>query len=340
MRSDAPTEISRLGGMQAQHPPSPYIGLWSRLVEFDRTTLESAVMSDRVLKATLMRGTLHLVAAGDYSFYRAALRSGLSVYEDTVKAMRQRGVDVEGLAEAVRARLREAPMARQEVRRLASSFAPQDLPDWAGYAALAVGGGVIHSRENALFGFQPVMFRLGPEIDEVPPSDAWQRVITTYLRAFGPATRGDLAQWSGQPVGDFAGVLEAMDLRTERGDDGRSFLDLPDAPLPGAETPAPVRFLPKWDNVLLAYDKRDRILPEPYRKIVIRKNGDVLPTFLVDGFVAGSWDAPLRGRAVMTLTALSSLDRAARAEVEAEGERLLAWLRPETDRRGLAWAAA
>src|SRR5438067_4680655 len=105
-------------------------------------------------------------------------------------------------------------------------------------------------------------------------------------------------------------------------------MDLPDAPCPEPDVPAPVRFLPKWDNLLLAYQRRERVLPEHYRKTVIRKNGDVLPTFLIDGMVAGTWEAPLRGRAVLTLTPLQPIPQREGEEVEREGEQLLAWLRP------------
>ena len=110
-----------------------------------------------------------------------------------------------------------------------------------------------------------------------------------YLGAFGPASRADFAVWSGMRVSDFAEAFEALEpLRRFRDENGRELLDLQRAPLPAADTPAPVRFLPKWDNVLLAFADRTRVLPEEYRKTVIAKNGDVAQTFLVDGVVAGT----------------------------------------------------
>ena len=101
-----------------------------------------------------------------------------------------------------------------------------------------------------------------------------------------------------------------------------------------------LRFLPKWDKLLVAYQRRERVLPEPHRKIVICKNRDVLPTFLVDGMVGGTWDAPLRGRAVLTLTPLGTIVPKNRDEVEREGERLLAWPRPDSGRREVRWATS
>jgi hypothetical protein len=165
-------------------------------------------------------------------------------------------------------------------------------------------------------------------------------VVRSYLAAFGPATRGDLAQWLGRPVSLFSPALDSVDLVTFQAGDGRKLVDLPDAPRPDADVPAPVRFLPKWDNLLLAYDHRERVLPEALRKTVIRKNGDVLATFLVDGMVAGAWEAPLRGRATMTLEAFSSLSARNRRAVESEAERLHGWLRPDAGKREIIWKQA
>ena len=122
-------------------------------------------------------------------------------------------------------------------------------------------------------------------------------LVRRYLAAFGPATRADIADWSGLRVADFAAALEALEpLRRFRDENGRELLDVQRAPLPAADTPAPVRFLPKWDNTLLAHADRRRVLPEELRKAVIGKNGDVTQTFLVDGVVAGSWSADKKGK--------------------------------------------
>jgi len=162
-------------------------------------------------------------------------------------------------------------------------------------------------------------------------------VVTSYLAAFGPASRADIAGWLGRSVGIFSAALDSLDLVTFQAGDGRKLVDLLDAPRPDATVAAPVRFLPKWDNLLLAYDRRERVLPDAIRKTVIRKNGDVLPTFLVDGAVAGAWEAALRGRAVMSLTPFASLSVKNRKAVEREAESLLAWLRPDSGQHGVAW---
>ena len=148
-------------------------------------------------------------------------------------------------------------------------------------------------------------------------------MLRRYLAAFGPASRRDLTAWSMMHVPEIKRALERLELRRFRDESGKELLDVPDGPLPDAATPAPVRFLPKWDNVLLAWADRTRVLPEPYRKTVIGQNGDVAQTFLVDGFVAGTWRAE-KGR--VTVEPFGKLSREAKAELAEEVERLEAFL--------------
>jgi hypothetical protein len=339
VKLDAVSAVERLAGMQAQHSPSPYIGLWSRLHDFGREELEAAVLEDRLFKATLMRGTLHLVSARHFHHYRHISRNVYHVYSQMVEQLRERGIDVDAVRAEIVATVRQRPLKRAEVRMVGRDRIPEDLPEWAAWSTVALSGELMNVADDARFGyFGGSRYRVAPPLDG-DPAGAIRHVVTAYFAAFGPATRGDLAQWSGQPVSLFAEAIDSLDLVSFRAEDGRTLLDLPDAPRPEPDIPAPVRFLPKWDNILLAYARRERVLPEEYRKIVIRKNGDVLPTFLVDGAVAGTWDAPLRGRAVLTLTPLRPLPPAQRDEVEQEGEQLLAWLRPDTDRHELRWTA-
>jgi hypothetical protein len=145
-----------------------------------------------------------------------------------------------------------------------------------------------------------------------------------YLAAFGPASRRDLVAWSMMHVPEVQRALDRLEpLRRLRDEHGRELFDVPRAPLPDPDTPAPVRFLPKWDNVLLAFHDRTRVLPEPYRRRVIGANGDVAQTFLVDGLVAGTWRAE-DGR--VSVEPFAPLPRAARHEVEEESKRLESFL--------------
>jgi hypothetical protein len=149
-------------------------------------------------------------------------------------------------------------------------------------------------------------------------------MLGRYLAVFGPATRQDIVAWTMMHVPEISRALDRLEpLRRFRDERGRELLDVPRAPLPEAETPAPVRFLPKWDNVLLAFKDRTRVLPEQYRKAVIRVNGDVAQTFLVDGFVAGIWRVE-DGRVV--LEPFASVSRSVRVELEDEAARLEAFL--------------
>ena len=184
---------------------------------------------------------------------------------------------------------------------------------------------IVHHPETALW--RPRTERRFVAIDEPAahvPVEARAAIFRRYLAAFGPSTRRDIGAWSMMHVPEIDAALELLEpLRRFRDEQGRELLDVPRAPLPDAETPAPVRFLPKWDNVLLAWADRTRVLPDEYRKRVIKMNGDVAQTFLVDGFVAGIWRVE-EGRVVAE--PFEPLSRAARREVEDEAERLEAFL--------------
>jgi winged helix DNA-binding protein len=153
-----------------------------------------------------------------------------------------------------------------------------------------VSGHLAHHHETALWRGQPeALFVALEEPEQHDPTEARAETLRRYLAAFGPSTRGDIVAWSKMQVPEIQRALDGLVLRRFRDEHGRELLDVPRGPLPSPETPAPVRFLPKWDNLLLAFADRTRVLPEEYRKRVIRANGDVAQTFLVDGFVAGTW---------------------------------------------------
>jgi hypothetical protein len=314
--------IERLAGLQAQWPPSPYIGLWSRVAGFRRETLEQAVLKGDVVKPTVMRGTLHLITARDYPVFWTALRDMPTWFDETHLAHALEALPgVRALAEAAPLTMKDA------LEHLEASHGHVDIEARRIFHAVRRHGHLLHARETALWSSRPLAVyhpHAAPAALDVVAARA--EVVRRYLRAFGPATRADIADWSGLRVSDFAGALETLEpLRRFRDENGRELLDLPRAPLPPPETPAPVRFLPKWDNTLLAHADRRRVLPEDLRKSVVAKNGDVTQTFLVDGLVAGSWAADKKGK--ISLTPFVPLPRVARRDVEAEAARLEAWLR-------------
>ena len=263
-----PRAIERVGALQAQWPPSPYIALWSRLEDFRREQLVRALERRQVVRATLMRTTLHHVSARDYLAYAGESRSRRCLESQLAKF--PGALDHDELVETIVRHASERPRSRPEL--------------------------------FALLGGETAMAFL----------------VRRYLAAFGPATRADAAQWTGLAVVTLEPAFELLQLRRFRDEEGRELYDLPRAPLPPASTPAPPRFLPMWDSTLLAHSDRTRILPEAYRKIVIRKSGDVRRTFLVDGFVAGLWDFD-DGR--VRLEPFEPLSVTKRRALEAEGKR-------------------
>lgn len=320
-RLSPPAAIERLAGMQAQWPRAPYVGLWTRVDGFRREALERAIRGGRVVKATVMRGTLHLVSARDYPLFWSALQ-GMRTWADAESAALG-----ERIAPALRAFFADGARSVQEVlEHLASEHGVGDeLLRRRAWFVARTQAHVLHAPETALWSARPqAVFAAVDEPAAADPQAARTELVRRYLAAFGPAARADLADWSGMRVSDFAAALDALEpLRRFRDERGRELLDLPRAPLPPGDTPVPVRFLPKWDNLLLGFADRTRVLPEAYRKAVIAKNGDVAQTFLVDGLVAGTWRAE---RGTVRVEPFAPLPRAVRREVDEESRRLGAFL--------------
>jgi hypothetical protein len=311
--------VEKLCAIQAQWPQSPYIALWTRLTGFRKEQLTRALESHKVVKATLFRITLHMTSARDYPYYAAAFLPAARE-----KTPRVTGKQLEKLAQRVRAAAMEATLTHEQ---LESMGADEIGSRWrmrvmAPLLHMPPGGTWSHYGRVQLRAMEAV---LGVELPS--REDGAERLVQRYLNAFGPATQQDLQRFGGLRVGDLRAGLERVELRSFRDERGRVLLDLPGTPLPDGETPAPVRFLPKWDSSLLAYapPERTRILPEEFRTMVIAKNGDVAPTVLVDGFVAATWD--VGAKRDLTITPLRKLTKAERAEIDDEGERLVEFFR-------------
>jgi hypothetical protein len=312
--------VERLAGLQAQWAPSPYVALWSRVEGFERRALDRALLSGGVVRALLMRATIHTISARDLPYFDAAVREAR-----TLGRVRGTPPPHAEVVERVVALTRDRPLTRNEVMD-ALGFHPRtpNVEELRTYSWLLALGRLERTPESALWGFRgsPAFAPADHELAPQPEASAY--LARRYLAAFGPATRADLSQWSGVPVRDFAPGLETLQLRRFRDERGRELLDLPRAPLAPADAVAPTRLLPRWDELLLAHADRTRVLPEEYRKTVIKKNGDVLQTLLVDGFVAGIWREE-RGRVV--LEPFKPIPRTARQELEVEARRLEEWLR-------------
>jgi hypothetical protein len=328
---DVMAATERIGGLQAQEPASPHIGLWTRLAGFVPADLDLALAQRSVVKGTLMRSTLHIVSAADYLHLWPAVvpRLGSSRRQDRetppnakrLAALRARAeaftAEPRGLGE-LREHLGDADgMARDEVlwwirRSVAFAHAPSDVA-WS-------------------FGRRPRLAYALPWLaaDGWPTTDeALKHLVRRYLGAFGPATAADLSQWSGLAVGTVRPGIAALDsageLRRFSDERGRELLDLEGAPLPDADTPAPPRLLPMWDSTLLAFADRTRVISDQDRRVVIARNGDTLPTFTVDGAVVGLWWAAAEpgGRTRIVIEPFRlPLARVVARTLEQEGERL------------------
>jgi hypothetical protein len=338
VRMPAEDMVSHLVGMQAQAPNPPYLGLWTRLDGFRLDELAELVTARRVVRIALMRGTIHLVTAGDCLLLRVPLQPVLDRGLQGTFGRALAGVDPAEVAAAGRALVEEEPLTFDAIgRRLADR--------WPGVAPLALANAV----------------RAGVALVQVPPRGLWGRsgqakhtsveswlggpvepdsapdaMVLRYLAAFGPATVADMQKWSG-----LTGLREVVErqrsrLRGFRDGNGRDLYDLPDAPRPDPDTPAPVRYLPEFDNLLLSHEDRTRVMTEEDRARVMSVNGIVAGTVLVDGFVHGHWKIHrARGSAVLRVTPFRRLTKRDAAAVAAEGERLLAFAAAEAKQRDL-----
>jgi hypothetical protein len=308
--------IERVAGLQAQWAPATYVGLWTRIEGFARPTLERALLRRLVVRAVLMRGTIHLVSLADYARFSAAVGAPPWLRAEAAAA-------AEGLHDAIRAFGHE-PRTRAEIKEYLDREHGVDsgTADTLWYA-LRTRGRLTHAPESGLWKQHGLTRYVTVECEPADLETARVELVRRYLAAFGPATRADIAEWSGLRVREIEPALDALEPLLRFYDErGRELVDLPRAPRPAASTPAPVRFLPRFDNLVLSHRDRNRVIADEHRGDVI-EGGWVKSTFLVDGFVAGVWEVE-RGRVV--LEPFAPLPRSVQREVEDEAKRLEAWI--------------
>ena len=317
-RLTVPRAIERLCALQAQYSPSPYIALWSRLTALRKEQFTGALEDRKVVKSSLFRITLHITSARDYPYFAAAWLP--AARERTPRIPVERMAELSRKVEAAA----KKPITHEQLERIAAE-------EMGGRWRTRTLAPLLQVPPSGTWGFhgrpELLLMKTWLGVDLPTREEGAKHLVRSYLASFGPATQQDLLRFAGVRVGDLRPGLERLELQTYRDERGRVLLDLPRAPLPDGEVPAPVRFLPKWDSSLLAYapPERTRILPEKFRNIVIRKNGDVLPTVLVDGFVAATWNVD-RKRG-LEIEPLRRLTKAERAEIDEEGERLVEFVR-------------
>jgi winged helix DNA-binding protein len=334
-REDVPASdaIERLVGMQAQVPMDPYIGLWTRLHGFDPAELAGMLTDRRAVRASLMRATIHLVTARDMRRLRPLMEPVIQrmFWTGSPFGRAIQGVDTDALVSLVRELIEERPRTRAELRPLLA----ERWPDHDSDAMSAIGYllPVVQVPPRGVWGqsgqatWTTAESWLGRPLDAEPSIDD---LVVRYLEGYGPAAVMDIQAWCG--LTKLNEVVERLGsrLRVYADEAGRELFDVPDAPLPDADTPAPVRFLPEYDNSLLGYKDRTRVIGTEARR---RLDSDILgnfSTFLVDGFVAGRWKLTReRTAARITIEPVVRLSATARTNLTDEGGRLAAFLVPD-----------
>jgi hypothetical protein len=321
-RADVPVldAVAQLCGLQAQEPQEPFVGLWSRLRAFDPAVLSDLLTSRRVVRTHLMRRTVHLLTAEDALAWRA--RHDTMLRQRVLGNYRRElgGVDLDELAAAGRAVLADdEPRSMTELARALAARWPAPGPRALGEMLIA-----------ALIPVARLLSSwLGSEIDPSSPDGTdpvGQALVRRYLAAFGPAASADLRAWCG--LAGLPGAVAAIreELVTFHDEHGRELLDLPDAPRPNPETPAPARFLPAFDNAILGYQHRSRIIDDAHRGLSVAGERVVL----VDGWVAATWNVEAD---TVIVTPLRSLSQADRTDVGEQGRELASFLSyDESDR--------
>lgn len=325
--------VERLVALQSQVPHDPYVALWSRVDPFRAEVLSDALEERRAVRMTLLRGTLHLVTARDAVGLRALVQPGIErvIYGSSPLRKAVDSVDMDELFAVLRTALEEGPRTRAELVKEVAARWPDADADSLGYGMYALPTVQVTPRglwlRSGRSAFTTMQVWLGEAPDPAPQVDT---LVRRYLAAFGPATPADMQYWSGIP-----GLPEVFErlrprLRILRDEEGRELFDVPRAPLPDPDLPAPVRFLPEYDNVVIGHKDRSRIVPEG-----IPRWSDVgWGSVLVDGMGAARWRLfEAKSGATFRIEPFRRLTREEQAETREEASRLAAFLAPEANVR-------
>lgn len=326
--------LERLVALQAQVASPPYFGLWSRVEGFNPSELMKLRDQGKAVRAALLRSTLHWVTASDYTWIRPILQPALERAWQGFFGVRKSSIEVQPLCQAAREILNAGPISM-------SSLSDEMLKHFPAWNKHAMEYGV--RTHLPLVQVSPAGTWKGGTaaryaLFEVAPKADATRLVRSYLAAFGPATPKDIAAWAGfSAIGK---TMEAMrdELSTYKDEDGRILYDLPKAKIIAGDTPAPLRFVAEYDNLILAHADRSRIVPEALRKQVFLTAGRVRATVLVDGFVAGAWKLEKdKKQTRLVVEIFCRQPKAVRDAIQAEGERLLQFAEAEQGHLDVRW---
>lgn len=339
-----PTVVEHLLGLQAQAPMPPYLGLWSRCAGFDPHELGAMLLDRRAVRMTLMRATVHLVTVADALLLRPLLQQVIERVHQGAFGRRMGAADPAELAGATRELLADGPLTARELgRRLVARGIGADVEAIGNaarvYAPLVqvpprgVWGAGGQAKYAVLESWTRRPMHDAPSIDDV---------VVRYLRAFGPASVKDFQQWSG--LTRVAPVLDRLRprLMTLRDERGRELFDLPDAPRPGADVPAPVRLLGEYDNLLLGHADRRRIIPDDFPWDAMLAHGRFVNNVLVDGVLRATWWIERQGRrhATLAIRPFGALTAGERDDVAGEAQRTVDFAAPGAQVRDVRFAPA
>ena len=330
--------------LQAQQPASPYVALWNRLGGFDPAELDAAFGDHRVVRAQLMRITMHAVHAEDHQGFREAMeptlrasRLGDPRFKASGLTLAEADVLTGGLLDFAGQPRTNAECEAWLAGRLGAPMPPLAWRMLRQYAPLW------HVPAGAPWSFGTRAYVAAcprPVLADAGVSNlALQTLIRRYLAGFGPASVADIGRFALVQRVRVKAAVQALggELAQLEGTDGTVLYDAPGARLPAGDTPAPPRLMAMWDSILLAYADRGRVIPPDYQKLVTRMNGDVLPTVMVDGYVAGVWRAVRDG---IEATTFRPLPGSVWEGLAAEAQALVPFLadrEPEVYRRYHHW---
>lgn len=324
---DSRSGIASLVALQSQIPNPPYIGLWTRLRRFERDDLTALLESRQVVRAPWLRSTLHLVTAADHQRFQAVIQPALARGLRSFFGARARGLDIDRLVEIAKPYLEAETPAIGALRDHLLKHVPDQDKQAMAYAVRShlplvqvppSGTWGVGTRAT----YTTAESWLGP----AEPSDLGA-LFRRYLAAFGPASVMDFQTWTGMTGLKSLLAASLAELVDYRDDAGKVCFDLPDLSIEAADAPAPIRFLPEYDNILIAHKDRRRILPEAHRKKVFVSAGRVLGSVIIDGFVGAIWRVKRdKARASLRVSLFEAQAAETRAAVESEGLALLRFI--------------
>lgn len=320
--------LEHLVGLQAQAPNPPYFALWTRLEQFTQADLAHLITDRQAVRIALMRSTIHLVTARDCLSLRLLLQPVLDRGLKGSFGKQLTGIDQESLAAAGRSLVEQQPRTFKEIGDLLAAD-----EQWHRHNPAAIAAAIrtyvplVQVPPRGLWGESGQAVHTSAEAwlgSPLSQQGTLEQMIERYLAAFGPASIKDMQAWCGLTRLNEAVMGMRSRLRTFQDEQGRELFDLPDAPIPDPDTPARPRFLGEFDNMLLSYDVRTRIIADEYRSRIFTPNGLIPATILIDGFVCGTWKIVRnRQEATLTIEPFKPLTKEDQTALSEEGARLL-----------------